>query len=164
MNTINFDGHTYPKLQAEGNAAQYAIPFARNFCIGRGLDIGCMHKEWAFPGAIAIDKDFPDHYDAYNLPPGSFDYIFSSHCLEHLENWVKALDYWTTKIRSGGCLFLYLPHYKQAYWRPWNNKKHLHVLTAEILEDYLNHGSRYKNIITTGYDLNYSFYAVAEKI
>lgn len=164
LKTITFDGLEYPKFQAEGNAAQYAIPFAKHLCKGYGVDVGCMKKEWAFPGAIPIDKAFDDEYDAFQLPPGQFDYVFSSHCLEHLENWVEALDYWIQKLKPGGVLFLYLPHYKQAYWRPWNNRKHLHVLSPEILEDYLLNTSMCRSIFTTGYDLNFSFYAVAEKV
>lgn len=160
---IEFNGINYPKFQSEGNAAQFAIPFAKYFCSGKGLDIGCMHKQWAFPGAWPIDKNFPDEYDAFNLPDGLFDYIFSSHCLEHLNDWVAALDYWTTKISSGGVIFLYLPHYSQEYWRPWNNRNHLHSLHGEVLRDYFESKRSYNNIIVTGHDLNSSFYIVAAK-
>jgi SAM-dependent methyltransferase len=163
IETISFNGIDYPKFQSEGNAAKYAIPFASELCKGKGLDIGCMRKEWAFPGSTPIDKDFPDEWDAYHLPPGKFDYIFSSHCLEHLENWVAALDYWTTKLKSGAVLFLYLPHYDQGYWRPWNNRKHIHALSSELLTDYLNDRNKFHKIFCSGKDLNDSFYCIAEK-
>ena len=157
---IEYKNQLYPKLQEQGFAAQYAFPFAQKICIGKGLDIGCKHKEWAFPGSIPIDLEFEDSYDAYNLPKGKFDYIFSSHCLEHLPNWVMALDYWISKLKENGILFLYLPHYSQEYWRPWNNYKHVHVLEPHILKDYLEATEKFKHIITTGYDLNNSFYVV----
>jgi SAM-dependent methyltransferase len=49
---------------------------------------------------------------------GSMDFVFSSHCLEHIEDWQAALDEWTQKVRAGGHLFLYLPHPDCAIWRP----------------------------------------------
>lgn len=162
MNTLNYKGKNYPHFQAEGNASQFAIPFAKHFCSGVGYDIGCNRLEWAFPGAKPIDLLFDDEWDAYNLPEGSVDYIYSSHCLEHLQDWVGALDYWTSKLKRGGILFLYLPHYNQEYWRPWNNTKHIHMFSPEILRDYLT-DRKYVNIFNSDRDLNDSFMVVGEK-
>ena len=61
---IEYKGKTYPKFQSIGMASQFAIPFAKHVCIGEGYDIGCMKKEWAFPGSIPIDLDFDDEYHA----------------------------------------------------------------------------------------------------
>jgi SAM-dependent methyltransferase len=163
MKTIEFNDKKYPAIQAEGNAAQYAIPFAQKFCRGVGYDIGCNRLEWAFPGAQAIDLNFDDEWDAYNLPEGEVDYIFSSHCLEHLPNWVDALDYWTSKIKTGGTLFLYLPHYSQEYWRPWNNRKHIHTFVPETIVDYMKDRG-YINVFHSQRDLLNSFMVVGEKI
>lgn len=162
MNLIEFNGKKYPEFQALGNASQFAIPFAKYFCKGEGLDIGCMKKEWAFPGATCVDIGFDDPWDAYNLPDKQYDYIYSSHCLEHLDDWVGALDYWTEHIKSGGVLFLYLPHYDQEYWRPWNNRKHISVLNSKMIVDYLTERG-YINIQNSERDLNHSFIVVAEK-
>lgn len=161
MKTLNYKNKLYPHFQSVGNASQFAIPFAKHFCEGEGFDIGCNRLDWAFPGSHPIDLIFNDEWDAYNLPY-EVDYIYSSHCLEHLPDWVKALDYWTSKIKIGGTLFLYLPHYDQEYWRPWNNRKHLHVFNDEIIKDYmLDRG--YTNIMSSGRDLNCSFMIVGEK-
>lgn len=163
MNVVEFDGDIYPELQTKGNAAQFAIPFAKHILSGEGLDIGCNREEWAFPGSRMIDLEFEDEYDAYHLPSGQYDYIFSSHCLEHLEDWVGALDTWSDALKSGGTMFLYLPHYAQKYWRPWNNRKHVSVLTPEMLRDYYESRGFENILVTEGYDLNHSFYAVATK-
>ena len=163
MKTILFNDKLYPAIQAEGNAAQYAIPFAKKFCEGVGYDIGCNRLDWAFPGAQAIDLEFDDEWDAYNLPDGEVDYIFSSHCLEHLPDWVDALNYWTSKLKQGGILFLYLPHYSQEYWRPWNNRKHLHVFVPETIVDCMN-DSGYRYVFNSEKDLLNSFMVVGEKI
>ena len=163
IDIITHDDQNYPKLQSEGFAAQYAFPFASTICRGRGLDIGCNRKEWAFPGAIMIDPNIDPDTDAYCLPEEKFDYIFSSHCLEHLPDWAGALDHWGTRLTESGVMFLYLPHYDQTYWRPWNNRKHLSVLSSNMLKDYFI-SRNYKNVfVTPGHDLNHSFYAIAEK-
>jgi SAM-dependent methyltransferase len=163
IETIQHQGREYPRFQSEGFAAQFAWPFAQRLCRGRGLDIGCNRPEWALPGAIMIDPNIDVNTDAYDLPNDVFDYIFSSHCLEHLPDWVRALDHWGTRLRKGGVLFLYLPHYSQTYWRPWNNRKHVSVLDPQHLEDYLESRGYNKIFVTPGHDLNHSFYAVAEK-
>ena len=166
--TILYAGKIYPKFQTEGNASQFAIPFAKKFCKGVGYDIGCNRIDWSFPGSIPVDLVFNDDKDAYNLPDVEVDYIYSSHCLEHLEDWVAALDYWTSKLKiskgltDGGQLFLYLPDFSQEYLRPWNNRKHRHVLTPEILQEYLK-DRYYKQIFVSGVDLNKSFMVTATR-
>ncbi len=163
MQVLEYRGERYPHFQGEGNAAQFAIPFAKHFCSGKGYDIGCMKTEWSLPGSIPIDLDFDDPYHADNLPDGEVDYIFSSHCLEHVPDWVSTLSYWTTKIKVGGHLFLYLPHYDQKYWRPWNNRKHRHAFRPEMIVDCMEDSGRYWNIFSSERDLNHSFMVVGEK-
>jgi predicted SAM-dependent methyltransferase len=162
MNVITYQGDLYPAFQTVGNAAQFAIPFAKHLCKGKGYDIGCMKEEWSFPGSIPIDIRFDDPYDANNLPDEQVDYIFSSHCLEHIDDWVSTMDYWYSKLKIGGTLFLYLPDYSQKYWRPWNNRKHKHYFGPAIIGDYMDHRG-YKNVFVSGIDLNSSFMVVGEK-
>ena len=106
MQVVEYKGDTYPHFQTIGNASQFAIPFAKHVCSGSGYDIGCMKQEWAFPGATAIDLDFDDPWHADNLPSVQVDYIFSSHCLEHVPDWVETMNYWYECIKPGGTLFL----------------------------------------------------------
>jgi len=163
MQVIEYKGDQYPYFQSIGNASQFAIPFAQHFCIGKGYDIGCMKVDWSYPGSIPIDLSFNDPWDANHLPEGQVDYIFSSHCLEHVPDWAGTLLYWTEKIRSGGTLFLYLPHYDQKYWRPWNNRKHLHTFVPGMIVDFMQDNG-YTNIFSSQRDLNHSFIVVGEKI
>jgi predicted SAM-dependent methyltransferase len=161
IKTIQYKEHTYPSFQSEGNAAQFAIPYAKHVCIGTGVDIGCNRLEWSFPGSLPVDPIIND-YDALNFPYNNLDYIFSSHCLEHLYNWVNVLDYWTSKLKVGGVLFLYLPDYSQEYWKPWNNRKHLNIFSPIIIKDYLE-DRNYNTIFTSQVDLNNAFMVMAEK-
>lgn len=162
MEIIEFKGKKYPSFQSMGNASQFAIPYAKHVCVGEGYDIGCMKKEWSFPGSIAIDSSFDDGWHASNLPEKGVDYIFSSHCLEHILDWVQVMDYWYETLKDGGVLFLYLPDYSQEYWKPWNNRKHFNVFFPQLIEDYMK-DKGYKNIFKSGIDLNNSFMIFGEK-
>lgn len=162
LETITFKNKNYPKFQTEGNAAQFAIPYAKHVCKGYGVDIGCMKPEWAFPGANLVDPLLEGNYHALNFPYTNLDYIFSSHCLEHVDRWVEVMDYWYSKLKVGGVLFLYLPDYSQEYWRPWNNRKHMNIFTPQIIEDYMKDRG-YKNIFKSNIDLNNAFMIMGEK-
>ena len=162
LEIITFNNKKYPKFQSQGNAAQFAIPFAKHICNGYGVDIGCMKPEWAFPGAKLVDPVLDGQYDALNFPYENLDYIFTSHCLEHVDRWVDAMDYWYSKLNQDGVLFLYLPDYSQEYWRPWNNRKHVNIFTSVIIEDYMKDRG-YVNIFKSGVDLNNAFMIMGEK-
>jgi SAM-dependent methyltransferase len=162
MDVIKYKDVEYPAYQASGFAARFAFPYAQEVCKGRGYDIGCSRGEWAFPGSIPIDKSIGGCWSAEYLPYDNVDYIFSSHCLEHISDWVSTVKYWTKMLRCGGTLFLYLPHYKQEYWRPWNNAKHRHVFAAETIYDFMA-AIGYTHIFCSGRDLNHSFMIHGEK-
>lgn len=165
IETIEHNGIAYPKFQSSGNAARFVREFAKEVCKGVGVDVGCNREEWKFPDAYAIDPVMTA-WDAYNFHKnGGLDYIHSSHCLEHLLNWVKALDYWHTQLKQGGVVFLYLPDHSQTYWRPWYNRKHLHAFTPEIIGNYFrDQPAMWKNVFVSGVDLNNSFIVIAEKV
>lgn len=164
LETVQFKDKEYLAIQASGNAARFIMPFAKEFCKGKGYDIGCNRIEWALEGAIPIDLTFNNGFHALNLPEANVDFCFSSHCLEHLPNWVEALDYWIDTLKVGGILFLYLPSYEQEYWRPYSNRKHIHILFPEFIADYLSNRSDIGKFFVSGDDLNASFSVVAEKV
>lgn len=93
------------------------------------------------------------------LPTGPFNYIFSSHCLEHLTNPVAALEHWKSRLTVGGVLFLYLPHPDMTYWLPQHNRKHLHSWRpadmARIVKDL-----GFKNVVHSERDLAWGFCVV----
>ena len=165
MNTIEFKGEIYPAFQASGFASRFCFPFAQEICKGNGVDVGCNNNNWKFPNAFPIDPNI-NQYDALNFPNFEYqlDYIFSSHCLEHINQWVNVLDYWHSKLRVGGVLFLYLPDFSQKYWRGWHNRKHVNMFTPEIIKTYfLDQPDKWENVFCSGVDLNNSFVLVAVK-
>lgn len=160
--TIQFNGERYPEFQQTGNAARFIMPFAQEVCKGFGVDIGCGRADWSLPGSVLIDPAIDPAHDGMNLPNVSFDYCFASHSLEHFPDWVGALDHWATRLKPGGVLFLYLPHPDQQYWKPWNNRKHYHVLYPKDLLKYLIDRG-WRNVFVSERDLNHSFAVMAEK-
>lgn len=161
---FEYKNQLYPEYLKHGNAMQFIEPIAKQFCIGKGIDVGA--SQWPFPGAIPVElKDGGDAYELpewYGVDGKGWDYIFSSHCLEHLNNPVAAIEHWETRLRSGGVLFLYLPHPDQKYWRPQNCRKHLHLFwpddTAQMLRDL-----GFVDVIHSERDLNWSFAVVGFK-
>jgi len=162
MEFITFKDNKFLHFQSHGNASQFSIPYAKYYCKGVGYDIGFCKEEWKFPEAIGIDLSLDNGYHADNLPDEIVDYIYSSHCLEHVDNWVNTLELWISKLKKNGILFLYLPDFSQVYWRPWHNKKHKHCFTQEIIRQFLIDKGM-NNIYCSGIDLINSFMIVCEK-
>jgi SAM-dependent methyltransferase len=115
---FEFEGRFYQDYLFVGGASFAIHRSARQFCVGQGIDIGA--GLWPLPGAVPIDlergpgagrrlEDIPDH---------SQDFVFSSHCLEHITRWEEALSAWIGKLKPQGRLFVYLPHPTCAIWRP----------------------------------------------
>jgi SAM-dependent methyltransferase len=152
---FQYKGKTYPAYLKEGNARQHITPTALKFCNGKGLDIGA--GKWPFPGAVPVELQ--EGGDAMSLPDGEYDYIFSSHCLEHLKNPVKALKHWKERLKKRGVLFLYLPHPDMEYWLPQNCDKHLHSWSpeqmAKLVEDL-----GFVNVMHSERDLAWGFAVV----
>lgn len=142
----HYEGRFYPDYLFVGGASFAIHREAQRLCRGRGVDIGA--GLWPLPGAIAVDVergpgkgrtlgDFPD---------GTLDFVFSSHCLEHIDDWRGALDAWIRKLRPDGVLFLYLPHPDCAIWHPGSpfvGDGHKWKPTPEILDwEVLQRGGR----------------------
>jgi SAM-dependent methyltransferase len=153
-----YRGFLYPDYLKEGNACRFIIPTAKEFCKGLGLDVGA--GAWPLPGATPVDVKSGGR--AEDLPGDEWDYIFSSHCLEHVVNPIETLEHWKSKIRRGGVLFLYLPHPEMIYWRPQNCRKHLHIwYPEEMAEIMMSIG--FENVIHGQRDLAWSFAVVGTK-
>lgn len=130
----------YPDYLTVGGASHAIFREALKFCKGRGVDVGAGF--WPLPGAIPVDtqrgpgagKSIDDFAD------DSLDYVFSSHCLEHIENWQETLAEWVKKLKPGGVIFLYLPHPDCALWHPGSpfvGDGHKWIPTLEVIKQAL---------------------------
>jgi SAM-dependent methyltransferase len=113
-----YKGHYYPDYLTAGGASHAIFREALKHCKGKGVDVGSGH--WPLPGAIALDaaRGPGKARSIREFEPASLDYVFSSHCLEHIAAWQEELDLWIAAIKPGGVLFLYLPHPDCGLWQP----------------------------------------------
>lgn len=138
-----YDGDLYPAHLNQGNACAQVAGRALRYCSGSGIDVG--PAEWPLPGAIPVrDEPRQNAFCLDKFEDTSLDFVFSSHCLEHLEQWQQALILWIRKLRIGGYLVLYLPHESMRLWHPggpWAGLAHKWVPTSDVLIPFLySHG------------------------
>ena len=92
-----------------------------------------------------------------NLPKKKYDFIFSSHTLEHIsDSAIEVLRYWKEHLKNEGVLFLYLPHYDMEYWWPQNNKKHKRTFGPMDIRATLRILG-FSNVLCSERDLYWSF-------
>lgn len=135
-----YRGEYYPEYLNRGNAASFIRDEALKYCRGKGIDVGA--GQWPLDGAIPVRDE--EELNAYKLDifqDSSLDYVFSSHCIEHLEDWERAVSLWISKLKNGGVLFIYAPHKSMLLWRPcapWVGLDHKWLPEAEILENFIS--------------------------
>ena len=74
---------------------------------------------------------FCDASDLSSIADQSYDFVLSSHNLEHLANPVKALQKWKRVTRPNGGLILVLPHYCRTF-----DHRRAPTPVEHMLEDY----------------------------
>jgi SAM-dependent methyltransferase len=83
--------------------------FFEKYCRGKGLDVG-------YGGDLLCDNCRPwdyEHGDAQflrGLGDAAFDFVYSSHTLEHVRDAGETLRNWWRVLKPGGHLILYVPH------------------------------------------------------
>jgi SAM-dependent methyltransferase len=93
-------------------------------------------------GAIGIDLDYPG-YDGRILPfaDGTQDAVYSSHCLEHIADYITAIQEWHRVTKIGGHIITAVPS-AQLYERKRrppskHNQSHMrHYTPASLLAEF----------------------------
>lgn len=113
-----YQNRFYPDYLMVGGASHMIARTALTYCKGDGIDIGA--GLWPLAGATAVDvwRGPGAGRTLADFRTESVDYVFSSHCLEHVEDWQKELDGWLRPLKRGGIIFLYLPHPECGIWNP----------------------------------------------
>ena len=83
--------------------------FFELYCKGKGLDIG-FGGDLILPDATGWDFEHGDAQYLNGLTDKSFDYVYSSHTLEHVTDAGESLKNWWRVLKPGGYLILYVPH------------------------------------------------------
>ena len=166
-----------PQGNEAGKIVWELVPYTR----GTVLDLGCGPSK-AFPHFIGVDSGADEKLFGVQMNPDiripdcakldlfasqSVDAVFSSHLLEHIEDYRAALKEWWRVIKPGGYLCLYLPH-KELYPNVGTegaNPDHKHdFMPDDIIDamrafggwDLVRNEDRNKNI-------EYSFFQVYQK-
>lgn len=83
--------------------------FFTKYCVGKGLDIG-FGGDLILPDAQGWDFEHGDAQYLKGLKDESFDYVYSSHTLEHVFDVETTLMNWYRVLKPNGYLILYIPH------------------------------------------------------
>ena len=98
---------------------------------GKGIDIGCGGDP-VMPDAMGFDvKDGDANFISKHVHE-QFDYVFSSHCLEHMTDPHNALFEWWKLVKPGGYMFVIVPDedlYEQGHWPSKYNPDHRFTFT-----------------------------------
>lgn len=113
-----------------GNEAGKAFGRLEPLMVGRGIDIGCGDS----PVGNAEPWDLVQGDAQYmaGVPDLSFDWVFSSHCLEHIKDPHTALQNWWRILKPKGHLIVLVPDedlYEQGKWPSTHNGDHKHTFT-----------------------------------
>ena len=114
--------------------------FATRYLVGNGIDVGGGQDSLAlyvelFPliqNVVIYDAPQGDAQMLSNVDDRSFDFLFSSHCLEHVRNPVEALGNWIRVVKPGGHLVVSIPDedlYEQGVWPSTFNSDHKMTFT-----------------------------------
>lgn len=171
-----------PQGDEAGKVKHLIVPYTR----GAVLDMGCGPSK-AFPHFIGVDSCKDTDLFGIQMTPdvecdvanpvaidctfneASVDAVFSSHCLEHIEDYRAALAAWWSLIKTGGHLVLYLPD-RTLYpniGQPGSNPDHKHDFVAEDIIVALDElGLRFDVRVSEVRDQGreYSFLLVIQKL
>ncbi len=91
------------------------------FFQGRGIDIGCGNDP-VTSTCERFDLDQGDAMIMKGIESGAYDFVHSSHCLEHLHDPLSALRKWWDLLKTGGYLIFTVPDYVIYEHRIWPSK------------------------------------------
>lgn len=105
---------------------------------GKGIDIGCG-PDPVTPDARPFDLEHGDANHITRYLDEQFDYVFSSHCLEHMHDPPAALQEWWKLVRPGGHLIFIVPDedlYEQGVFPSRFNADHKATFTISKVRSW----------------------------
>ena len=117
--------------------------FASRYFVGYGIDIGSgpdplgnqrFYGAWPMLDACR-EWDMPDGDAQFleGIPDETFDFVYSSHTLEHMVDPLIALHNWWRVLKRGGYLIVVVPDedmYEQGVWPSTFNGDHKHTFAV----------------------------------
>lgn len=114
--------------------------YATRYLVGDGIDIGAgsdplgqYHEFFPLMKSCRIwDVQDGDAEFMATVADNTFDFVHSSHCLEHMRNMDVALENWVRILKPGGHMVCLVPDedlYEQGAFPSTFNSDHKHTLT-----------------------------------
>jgi len=145
--------------------------FSTKYFVGNGIDIGgggdSLEKyTYLFPNILSVKNyDRPDGNaeDLREIEDDTYDFVHSSHCLEHLDSPIRGLNNWLRILKPKGYLIVTVPDedlYEQGVFpSTWSNE---HKWTFTIYKD--NSWNKDTSINLVGLITRVSYSISVEKI
>jgi len=119
----------FEKRQTRGDFEKYLF--------GKGLDVGsggdCLR---ILDGTVdPWDLTQGDAEALEGVQEGTYDFVYSSHCLEHLHSVERALSSWVRVLKPGGVLYVVVPDftlYEKNYYPSRFNGDHKHTFSMTV--------------------------------
>ncbi len=88
---------------------------------GKGIDVGCGPDPLTVDGSEILRWDLSDGDAMYlaTIRDETLDFVYSSHCLEHLRNVPLALRNWSRVTKMFGFVFVVVPEWTLYEHRQW---------------------------------------------
>ncbi|WP_269604506.1 methyltransferase domain-containing protein [Prochlorococcus marinus] len=123
--------------------------YGTRYIVGNGIDIGsgedCLSQYGEFfplmNSCRAWDTPDGDAQLMESIEDNYFDFVYSSHCLEHTVNPYISLDNWIRILKPGGHLVCTIPDedlYEQGIFPSTFNHDHKHTFTIHKKKSWSN--------------------------
>ena len=101
----------------------------QRYLIGKGIDIGAGDDSlYILNGSVrSYDKRDGNAQFMAEIADATYDFVYSSHCLEHMPDVQLALRNWVRIIKPGGILYVVVPDfelYEKGMWPSRFNQDH----------------------------------------
>lgn len=153
---------------SKARARRLAEGYFETIFIGAGIDIGCG-PDPVTPDCVRWDIEQGDAQVLAGVPAESFDWVYSSHCLEHLRDPYAAIRRWWEVLKPLGKLLVAVPDedlYEQGHWPSRFNGDHKWTFTVDkssswsprsinvlnLVLSLPNHKCLWIRTLATGYD------------
>jgi SAM-dependent methyltransferase len=118
-------------MDETSKARKYWGTLEKSVVVGNGIDIGCG-PDPVTPSARRFDLEHGDANVVSQYVKAQFDFVYSSHCLEHMHDpQMTILDWWKL-VKPGGHLFVVVPDedlYEQGVFPSRFNDDHKTTFT-----------------------------------
>jgi len=109
----------------------------KQYLRGKGIDIGCGDDCLKVEEGSVRPWDVNDGDAQFmaGVPDSEFDFVYSSHCLEHVRDVPETLKNWTRILKPGGFLYVVVPDYllyEKMTWPSRYNTDHKQSFSTMI--------------------------------